>query len=68
VRVAVTGAGSSVFRAADMEQALADNFSADAIAGVNVPADGLNTDIHAAADYRAHLINVMARRAVTGCL
>ena len=67
VRVAVTGAGGSVFRVAAMEEALAGNFSADAIAGITVPVDGLNSDIHAAADYRAHLVNVMARRAVAGC-
>ncbi len=67
VRVAVTGAGGSVFRVAAMEDALASNFSADAIAGISVPEDGLNSDIHAAADYRAHLVNVMARRAVAAC-
>ncbi len=65
VRVAVTGAGSDgVFRVSEMESALAGNFSADAIAGIAVPADGLNADIHASAEYRAHLIGVMARRAV----
>lgn len=68
VRVAVTGAGSNgVFRIAEMENALAANFSPDAIAGISVPEDGLNSDIHAAADYRAHLIGVMARRAVAAC-
>lgn len=68
VRVAVTGAGSSgVFRIAEMEKALSVNFSPDAIAGIGVPEDGLNSDIHAAADYRAHLIGVMARRAVAVC-
>ena len=64
VRVAVTGAGPCVFRVADMESALAKNFSADAIASVSVSPDGLNSDIHAGADYRAHLIGVMARRAL----
>jgi carbon-monoxide dehydrogenase medium subunit len=67
VRVAVTGAGSSVFRVTAMEQALAKNFSADALSAVTVPATDLNSDIHAAADYRAHLISVMAKRAVTAC-
>ena len=65
VRVAVTGAGPSVFRVEDMERALAGNFTANALVGISVPADGLNTDLHAGAEYRAHLINVLARRAVT---
>ena len=47
-----------------MEQALSGNFSADAISSLSVSADGLNTDIHASADYRAHLVGVMAKRAV----
>ena len=64
VRVAVTGAAPSAFRVGEMEQALAGNFSPDAIAGISVPSDSLNSDIHASADYRAHLVNVMARRAV----
>ncbi len=64
VRVAVTGAAPSVFRATEMERALAGDFSASALDGVTVPADGLNSDIHASADYRAHLVGVMARRAV----
>jgi aerobic carbon-monoxide dehydrogenase medium subunit len=64
VRVAVTGAGPCVFRATEMEKALAKDFSAKAIEGIKIPADGLNSDIHATADYRAHLVGVMARRAV----
>jgi carbon-monoxide dehydrogenase medium subunit len=64
VRVAVTGAGPCVFRVKAMEDALAKNFSSDAIKDIKVPADGLNSDIHASAEYRAHLVNVMARRAV----
>ncbi len=64
-RVAVTGAGSVVFRQKDMEAALAKNFSADAIKNVAQKQDGLNSDIHASAEYRAHLVGVMARRAVT---
>ena len=64
-RVAVTGAGQDgVFRVAGMESALASNWSADAVAGVSVDAGDLNTDIHASAEYRAHLITVMAKRAV----
>lgn len=64
VRVAVTGAGPSVFRVPEMEQALAASFAADAVAGITVSADGLNEDIHASAEYRAHLVTVMAKRAV----
>jgi aerobic carbon-monoxide dehydrogenase medium subunit len=64
VRVAVTGAGPSVFRAGEMEGALAGNFSAGALDGVTVKPDGLNSDIHASAEYRAHLVKVMAHRAV----
>ncbi len=67
VRVAVTGAGPSVFRADDMEAALAQDFRADALNGASVPADGLNADIHASAEYRAHLVRVMAKRAVEAC-
>ena len=65
VRVAVTGAGGNgVFRAEAFEAALNTNFSPSALEGVSVPASGLNSDIHADADYRAHLIGVMAKRAV----
>jgi carbon-monoxide dehydrogenase medium subunit len=64
VRVAVTGAASCVFRVAEMEKALAAKWSPDAVAGISVPAAGLNSDMHASAEYRAHLITVMARRAV----
>lgn len=63
-RVAVTGAGASVFRVADMEKALAGDFSPQAVAGISVPASGLNSDIHASDEYRAHLVTVMAKRAV----
>jgi len=65
VRVAVTGAGMCVFRVPAMEAALASDFSADAIRDISVPADELNTDLHGTAEYRAHLVNVMARKAVT---
>jgi carbon-monoxide dehydrogenase medium subunit len=64
VRVAVTGAGPSVFRVPEMEQALARSFTPDAIKDIAIPDDDLNSDIHASAEYRAHLIGVMAKRAV----
>jgi len=63
-RVAVTGAGPSVFRSGDAESALSGNFSADALSGLAVGSANLNSDIHASADYRAHLVGVMAKRAV----
>jgi aerobic carbon-monoxide dehydrogenase medium subunit len=64
VRVGVTGAAASVFRASEMEAALGRNFTAAALAGIAVAADGLNEDLHASAEYRAHLVGVMARRAL----
>jgi len=67
VRVAVTGAGPNAFRWTEAESALAGNFSADALANLTVDAGNLNADIHASADYRAHLVKVMAKRAVTAC-
>jgi carbon-monoxide dehydrogenase medium subunit len=65
VRVAVTGAGASgVFRVTAFEEALKKRFSPKSLEGLTEPADGLSSDIHASAEYRAHLIGVMARRAV----
>ncbi len=65
VRVAVTGAGANgVFRAKDLEAKLASNWSAGALAGATVAASGLNSDLHASAEYRAALIPVLAARAV----
>jgi len=68
VRVAVTGAGPSVFRVAEMERALSSKFAPDALNGIKVSASGLNSDLHASAEYRAHLITVMAKRAVEQAL
>ena len=64
MRVAVTGAGPCVFRVPTMEAALAMNFSAGALQNIQVPPDDLNADLHATSEYRAHLIGVMATRAV----
>ena len=64
VRVAVTGAGPVVFRHREMEKALAGNFSAAALKGVTTDPKGLNSDMHGNAAYRAHLVGVMAGRAV----
>ncbi|MCC5976561.1 MAG: xanthine dehydrogenase family protein subunit M [Salinarimonas sp.] len=65
IRVAVTGAGSDgVFRWGEAEEALAKRFAPKSLDGMSPPAKGMNTDIHADAEYRAHLVGVMARRAV----
>ena len=64
VRVAVTGAAPCVFRQKEMEAALGRSFNADAVANIKQSASGLNSDIHASAEYRAHLVTVMAKRAV----
>ncbi len=64
VRVAVTGAGPCVFRVSEMESALESSFSASSVADIGVSDDDLNSDIHASAEYRAHLVTVMAKRAV----
>ena len=64
VRVAVTGAGAGVFRVSEMESALAQSFSSASVANVQISDEGLNDDIHASAEYRAHLVTVMAKRAV----
>jgi len=68
VRLAVTGAGASVFRVPQMEAALAKNFSPDAIAKIAISADGMNADIHGSAEYRAHLVSVLAKRAVAAAM
>jgi aerobic carbon-monoxide dehydrogenase medium subunit len=68
VRVAVTGAGPGVFRVASFEAALKEKFAAEALERLAVPADGLNSDLHGSAAYRAHLVGVMARRAVSAAL
>ncbi|WP_027283841.1 FAD binding domain-containing protein [Rubritepida flocculans] len=64
VRVAINGAGPCVFRQSAMEAALAAQWSPEAVAGIKQDADGLNSDIHGSAEYRAHLVTVMAKRAV----
>jgi len=64
IRVGVTGTGPCAFRASDIEQALSGDFSAASLDGISLPADELNSDIHASAEYRAHLVGVMAKRAV----
>jgi carbon-monoxide dehydrogenase medium subunit len=65
IRVAVTGAGANgVFRVKSFEEALKKRFAPKSIEGMSIPADGMNSDIHGSAEYRAHLVGVMARRAL----
>jgi carbon-monoxide dehydrogenase medium subunit len=65
IRVAVTGAGSNgVFRVPSFEEALKKRFAPKSLEGLTIPAAGMNADIHGSAEYRAHLVGVMARRAV----
>jgi carbon-monoxide dehydrogenase medium subunit len=65
VRVAVTGAGAGgVFRVPSFEEALKKRFAPKSLEGMSIPADGMNSDIHGSSEYRAHLVGVLARRAV----
>jgi aerobic carbon-monoxide dehydrogenase medium subunit len=69
IRVAVTGAGANgVFRVTAFEEALKKRFAAKSLEGLSIPAEGLNNDIHASAEYRAHLVGVLARRAVAAAV
>src|SRR5690349_16797310 len=68
VRVGVSGAGPTAFRQAEMEKALSAKFAPEAVANIKVKPDGLNNDLHASPEYRAHLITVMAKRAVEQAL
>ena len=64
VRVAVTGAKSTVYRASELEQALSKSFTPEAAKAVKLPSTGINSDLHGTAAYRAAMISVMAARAV----
>jgi carbon-monoxide dehydrogenase medium subunit len=68
VRVAVTGAGPCVYRIPELEKALSAKLAADAVAAVKISSGGLNSDLHASPEYRAHLISVMTKRAVEAAL
>jgi len=67
VRVAITGVESVVFRCKKIEEALSNNFSISVIDDVTISSKGFNSDIHASAEYRAHIIKVMAKKAVSSC-
>ena len=68
VRVAVTGAKGSVFRATEIEQSLTQSFTPDAAKAVKMPTTDINADMHGSAEYRAAMISVMASRAVASAL
>jgi carbon-monoxide dehydrogenase medium subunit len=67
-RVPVAGAGPSVFRAPDMEQALSKRLARESVANAQIAAARLNTDLPASAGHRAHLVTVLAKRAVAAAL
>ena len=67
VRVSVTGAGSHVFRIKELEEALQKDFSYASVDNVKISSKELNSDIHASADYRAHIISVMTKKAISSC-
>jgi len=60
----VTGAGACAYRATAFEEALSSSLSAEALEGLTTDSADLNSDLHASAEYRAHLVGVMAKRAV----
>jgi carbon-monoxide dehydrogenase medium subunit len=69
IRVAVTGAGANgVFRVPSFEEALKKRFAPKSLEGMTIPADGMASDIHGSAEYRAHLVGVLARRAVAAAV
>lgn len=64
MRVAITGAAPAVFRWKEAETRLAQQFAPPALDGIEIDAEGLNSDIHASAEYRAHCVGIMTKRAV----
>jgi carbon-monoxide dehydrogenase medium subunit len=69
IRIAVTGAGANgVFRVPSFEEALKKRFGPKSLEGMTIPADGMASDIHGSAEYRAHLVGVLARRAVAAAV
>ena len=67
INVAVTGAKSCVYNDKDLSEALKKNFSSSSIDNVKISSSGMNSDIHASADYRANMVKVFAKKAVDAC-
>jgi aerobic carbon-monoxide dehydrogenase medium subunit len=67
VRVAITGASNCVYRSKELEKALSNNFSASSLDNIAISSKGLNSDTHASAEYRAHIIKVITKKAVSSC-
>ena len=67
VNVAVTGAKSCVYNDKDLAKALSNNFSSSAVDAVRISSSGMNSDIHASAEYRANMVKVFAKKAVEAC-
>ena len=67
VNVGVTGAKSCVYNEKDLSSALSKNFSSTSVQNVRISSSGMNTDIHASAEYRANMVKVFAKKAVEAC-
>ena len=67
VNVAVTGAKSCVYNDKDLAKALTSKFSSSSIDNFSISSSGMNSDIHASAEYRANMIKVFAKKAVDAC-
>ncbi len=67
INVAITGAKSCVYNDKDIAKALSKNFSTSSIEGISISPVGMNSDIHASADYRANMVKVFAKKAVEAC-
>ena len=67
VRVSITGAATCVFRSKELENALSSNFASSSIDNTSVSSEEFNSDIHASAEYRAHIVKVMAKKALSMC-
>ncbi len=67
INVGVTGAKSSVYNEKDLVAALTKNFSSSAIDNVKISSSGMNSDIHASAEYRANMVKAFAKKAVDAC-